>query len=73
MFDSKQGQIPGYTGHVRTFEEPDEFKPRNVPQKQIPGNHQLFQLPSCNISPTNHINLGYAGYIKGVKSENVYG
>jgi hypothetical protein len=37
MFDSKQGQIPGYTGHVRTFEEPDQFKARNVPQKQIPG------------------------------------
>jgi len=29
--------------------------------------------PSCNNTPTDHINLGYAGYIKGVKSENVYG
>ena len=37
MFESKQGQIPGYTGHVRTFEEPDQFKPRGVPQTQIPG------------------------------------
>lgn len=37
MFESKQGQIPGYTGHQRTFEQVDEYRQRPVPQKQIPG------------------------------------
>lgn len=37
MFESKQGQIPGYTGHQRTFEQTDEYRQKTVPQKQIPG------------------------------------
>jgi len=28
MFEPKQGQIPGYTGHQRSFEEPDQYKQR---------------------------------------------
>lgn len=67
MFDSKQGQIPGYTGHQQTLEEPDQYKTRGVPQKQIPGKLYHFSIFSQVTI------LGYAGYIKGVKSENVYG
>lgn len=37
MFESKQGQIPGYTGHQRTFEQVDQSYGPKVPQKQIPG------------------------------------
>lgn len=37
MFEPKQGQIPGYTGHQRTHEEPDQPLRNAVPQKQIPG------------------------------------
>jgi len=37
MFEPKQGQIPGYTGHQRTVEEPDQYKQRAPAQKQIPG------------------------------------
>ena len=37
MFESKQGVIPGYTGHIRSHEEPDQINYSKVPQKQIPG------------------------------------
>jgi len=52
MFEPKQGMIPGYTGHQRTFEEIDAPQRKGQATKQIPG---------------------YAGYIPGVKSENLYG
>lgn len=52
MFEPKQGQIPGYTGHQRVIEEADQRYGHKEPQKQIPG---------------------YAGYIPGIDSENVFG
>lgn len=52
MFEPKQGQIPGYTGHQRTTETYDPRSLGKEPTKQIPG---------------------YAGYISGIKSENLYG
>lgn len=64
MFEPKQGHIPGYTGHQRTFEEPDQYKAKNVPQKQIPGKSPLRTIK---------LNLGYAGYIQGIKSEVQFG
>ena len=37
MFEPKQGQIPGYTGHQRTTEEIDAPQRKGVATKQIPG------------------------------------
>jgi len=37
MFEPKQGQIPGYTGHMKTSEEVDQRQGHKVPTKQIPG------------------------------------
>jgi hypothetical protein len=37
MFESKQGMIPGYTGHIRSVEEQDQGYVPTEPRKQIPG------------------------------------
>ena len=37
MFDPKQGQIPGYTGHLRSSEVNDYTGEPKVARKQIPG------------------------------------
>lgn len=37
MFEPKQGQIPGYTGHQKTVEEIDVPQRSGIPAKQIPG------------------------------------
>jgi len=63
MFESKQGQIPGYTGHQRSVEEIDQGCYIAEPRKHIPGMHTRLA----------NVYLGYAGYVPGIKSENVYG
>lgn len=37
MFEPKQGQIPGYTGHQKTQEEIDAPQRKGIALKQIPG------------------------------------
>lgn len=64
MFESKQGQIPGYTGHQRGVEEIDQGCYVSEPRKHIPGMYFVTILKSF---------LGYGGYVPGIKSENVYG
>ena len=67
MFEPNKGRIPGYTGHQKHDEEVDQGARNRVATKQIPGKFD-FEKPSdfdfC---------AGYAGYIPGVASENVFG
>ena len=58
-------QIPGYTGHQKTFEEVDQSANR-APGAQIPGKLTLSKS-NLTLCP------GYAGYIPGVSCENEYG
>jgi hypothetical protein len=39
MFEPKQGQIPGYTGHQQTVEKPDDFSLNKQPEHRIPGTY----------------------------------
>lgn len=41
MFESKQGVIPGYTGHRRGVEEIDQGVQEVEPRKKIPGKSDL--------------------------------
>lgn len=70
MFDTNiRNSLPGYTGHIPGKIEEELPQDNHGPRKQIPGIHQQYLLWLWLMS----FNIGYGGYISGVKSENVFG
>ena len=51
---------------------PTSSRPETFPRSRFQVGQHL-KTANSQYSPSDHNNLGYAGYIKGVKSENVYG
>lgn len=70
MFESNiRNSLPGYTGHIPGRIDDNYVPPQNPNKKQIPGN---ILPPNINYV-FNSMNIGYGGYVPGVKSENVFG